>query len=57
MITTLSWRLIDDAGAAGLLVVLVEVPGWGPLPGPALIRLAHCKRPGPGTTGCAAAVR
>jgi hypothetical protein len=32
MITTLSWRLIDDAGAAGLLVVLVEVPGWGPLP-------------------------
>jgi hypothetical protein len=25
MITTLSWRLTDDTGAAGLLVVLVEV--------------------------------
>ena len=35
MITTLSWPLIGekDADAAGLLVVLAEVPGWGTLPG------------------------
>ena len=32
MITTLSWRLTDDTGAAGLLVVPVELPGGGPLP-------------------------